>query len=85
MVHLLGMLTFLEGFKGKYFRIKKCTVELQPEWDPAGHCSKANKEAKLVERKFALFWMWNEVGRSDIYPKASSPHPDNQGAITFLG
>lgn len=27
-----------------------------PKWGVATHCSKANKEARLVERKFALVW-----------------------------
>ena len=53
-------------------------------WVPAAHCSKANKQARLVERKV---WFISGAGNcggrvADICPKADSPRftcPDKQG------
>lgn len=41
---------------------------------PVAHWSKANKEARLVERKFALFWMCAAGGGVHGGPKAKSSH-----------
>ena len=51
----------------------------------AAHWSKANiREARLVEGKFALFWMLANGKRADLYPKANSP-TDSQWARAFKG
>ena len=61
---------------------------LKGVWDPAQR-SKANKQARLVERKFILdasnWWGRGE----DIFPKANSPPhplpPGNQWGKSFYG
>ena len=47
----------------------------------AARCSKADKQARLVERKVCLFRCWQlERGRvADICPKADSPTPQPRG------
>ena len=55
-------------------------------WVPAAHCSKANKQARLVERKvWFISGAGNCAGRVvDICPKANFPasaHPDKQGVV----
>ena len=52
---------------------------------PAAHCSKANKEARLVERKVCFIldagnWA---AGRVDGCPKADSPHPRQSVGKSF--
>ena len=47
-------------------------------WDPAACCSKASKQARLVERKVCLIldagnWEWGRV--ADICPTADCPPP----------
>ena len=57
-----------------------------PQRGLAAHRSKANKEARLVERKVCFIldpgnWGW---GRADVCPKANPPH-NNQGARALIG
>lgn len=52
-------------------------------WVPAAHCSKANKQARLVERKV---WFISGAGNcggrvADICPKADSPHPLHKNRV----
>ena len=55
------------------------------KWGPAPHCSKANKEARLAERKvcFILEASNGGRGRADSCPKAHWPPTDSQGARAF--
>ena len=49
-------------------------LECNQGWGPAAHCSKANKETRLVERKVCFILdAGNEgAGRMDSRPKANS-------------
>ena len=51
------------------------------EWGLAAHCSKANKEARLVERKVCfILEAGNQGGRElDSCLKASCPSPTTNG------
>ena len=57
-------------------------VALKPKVGLAAHCSKANKEARLVERK-ACFILDAGKGRVDSCPKANSPS-NSQEARAFM-
>ena len=57
-------------------------VALKSKVGLAAHCSKANKEAKLVKRK-ACFILDASKGRVDSCPKANSPS-NNQEARAFM-
>ena len=52
----------------------------------AAHCSKASKEARLVERKFALFLMPAAQGdRGRLQSKGRLPLNGNKVARAFIG
>ena len=58
-------------------KLGKDTSVCNQKWGPTAHCPKANKEAKLVERKVCFILdagNWGvEGGRVDNCPKADSP------------
>ena len=48
-----------------------------PNWGLAAQCSKAIKEARLVEKEILLYfgcWQLGDEGKADAYPKANCPY-----------
>ena len=80
IVHACDVLWFYQGI----FRVDE--LECCQKWGLAAYCSKAIKEARLVESllHFCCRHLVGGSGRADICPKVDHPPPNNYGASAFI-
>ena len=68
--------------------VLQCHLVNDVTWGLAARCSKANKEARLVERKVCLSWMpamWGGGGGWEGRLVSKGRHPPNPWARAFIG